>query len=46
MFAGFVTVFVLRHMLVLLPTGHWQAWVFAIAMLAGMLMFRALQARR
>jgi uncharacterized membrane protein YedE/YeeE len=32
--------------LVLLPTGHWQAWVFAIAMLAGMLMFSVLQARR
>lgn len=32
--------------LVLLPTGHWQAWVFAIAMLAGMLIFSRLQARR
>jgi uncharacterized membrane protein YedE/YeeE len=32
--------------LVLLPTGHWQAWVFVIAMLAGMLIFKALQARR
>jgi uncharacterized membrane protein YedE/YeeE len=32
--------------LVLLPTGHWQAWVFAIAMLAGMLLFSLLQARR
>jgi len=32
--------------LVLLPTGHWQAWVFMIAMLTGMLIFKARQARR
>ncbi|ROM94266.1 DUF6691 family protein [Pseudomonas brassicacearum] len=32
--------------LVLLPTGHWQAWVFVIAMLAGMLIFNVLQTRR
>ncbi len=32
--------------LVLLPTAHWQAWVFVIAMLAGMLIFNVLQTRR
>lgn len=31
--------------LVLLPGGHWQAWVFVLAMLAGMLLFQRLEAR-
>lgn len=32
--------------LVLLPGGHWQAWVFVLAMLLGMLLFQRLEARR
>lgn len=32
--------------LVLLPGGHWQAWVFVLAMLVGMLLFQRLEARR
>ncbi|WP_260957724.1 YeeE/YedE family protein [Pseudomonas citri] len=29
-----------------LLTGHWQAWVFTLAMLAGMVLFNALERRR
>ncbi|MGC5700944.1 YeeE/YedE family protein [Pseudomonas sp. NFXW11] len=32
--------------LVLLPAGHWQAWVFGAAMLLGMLLFQVLEKRR
>ena len=32
--------------LVLLPGGHWQAWVFVLAMLLGMLLFQRLEARQ
>ena len=29
-----------------LLTGHWQAWVFSVAMVAGMVLFSALESRR
>lgn len=32
--------------LVLLPAGHWQAWLFVAAMLVGMLLFNAVEAFR
>ena len=32
--------------LVLLPTGHWQAGLFVLAMLAGMVLYAGLEARR
>lgn len=31
---------------VLVLTGHWQAWLFVVAMVGGMMLFRTLESRR